>query len=169
MTSTENETLEMKVKELIASRVEELNLYLEKVHIKGSKNTRIVEIFLDLPEGTGDLGSEKLEEASREISALLDAADPIDGAYNLEISTLGAEHVLDNPRLFRRAIGKDAEVKVDGKTRRGIIKDAGEESFTLEVNGKQETIAFSELESARTIILFGTNSSRLKPGKSKKK
>lgn len=164
--TTENELLTAKVGELIESKVRELGLYLEKLLIKGSKNTRIVEVYLDLPDGTDSLGSERLEEASREISALLDAQDPIEGAYNLEVSTLGAEHELDNPRLFARAVGKDAEVKAKGEIRQGVIKDAGGEGFTLEIDGKQETIGFGELESARTVILFGTNK---KTGKSKKK
>lgn len=162
---SENEILETKVRELLAPKVSELELFLEKIVIKGSKNTRIVEVYLDLPAGTEELDSERLEHASREISAVLDANDPIAGAYNLEVSTLGAEHTLDNPRLFARAIGKDVEIKRGGKITQGVIKAADENGFTWETNEKQETVLYVELESAKTVILF--QSSKAAAGKTR--
>lgn len=166
---SENEAIAARLVQLITPKVTELDLFLEKVRVKGSKNSRLVEVFLDLREGDGEVSFERIGEASQEISRLMDEYDPVEGAYNLEVSSLGAEHVLDNPRLFARATGKDAEIKMGGKTRQGKIISAGEQSFVWEENGKQETIPFSELELARTVILFGVDSAPKRSSKSRKK
>lgn len=166
---SENEAIASKITQLLTPTVADLGLFLEKVRVKGSKNSRLVEVFLDLPEGSGEIGFERLEDASQEVSRLMDSADPVEGTYNLEVSTLGAEHELDNPRLFARAVGRDVEVKVDGITRLGKIQDADEHGFTLEEGEKQETIPFSALESARTVVLFGTGNGSKKSAKSRKK
>ncbi|STY84388.1 ribosome maturation factor RimP [Mobiluncus mulieris] len=167
--NTGNVDIAAEVSQLLAPTVTQLGLFLEKVCVKGSKNSRQVEIFLDLPAGSGEIGFERLEAASQEISRLMDSADLVEGKYNLEVSTLGAEHALDNPRLFVRAVGRDAEITVAGQKRVGRILAAGETGFTWEEDGKQETISFSALQSARTVVLFGTGNAPKKSVKTGRK
>lgn len=167
--TTENQAISEEITTLLTDKVAQWGLFLEKVRVKGSKNSRRVEVLLDLPQGDGEVDFACLQQVSQKISQLMDEANPVDGAYNLEVSTLGAEHVLDNRRLFARAVGKDVEIKLGGKTRQGKIVNVEGDEFTWEENGKQETIAFSELESARTVILFATGASSKKSQKSGKK
>lgn len=167
--NVENTNLATKISQLLIPTVTQLGLFLEKVRVKGSKNSRLVEIFLDLPAGSGEIGFERLEEASQEISRLMDSADPVEGKYNLEVSTLGAEHTLDNPRLFARAVGRDAEITVADRKRVGKIVSASETGFIWEEDGKQESITFGALQSARTVVLFGTGNAPKKSAKAGRK
>ncbi|WP_249288719.1 ribosome maturation factor RimP [Mobiluncus curtisii] len=135
--------------------VEAAGLYLEKIAVTGPKHQRVVAISLDLPDGVDNLGSAQLEDASRAIGAALDAADPLSGAYTLEISTLGAEHELTNLRLARRALGKDVEVRTGGQVRAGILTEVTETGLSVNDDGDVTVYPFEDIESVRTVILFG--------------
>lgn len=91
---------------LIAPIVQEEGLYLEDISLKRAGKYSTLIVTVDLPCGAGAVGSEQLEALSREISALLDSADPIPGMYTLEVSTPGAERHLDNKRHYSRALGR---------------------------------------------------------------
>lgn len=141
--------------QVIEPVVRSAGLYLEKIVVKGGANQRHVEVYVDLPTGTDSLNSGDLETVSRDISRALDVADPIGGRYVLEVSTLGAEHELSNPRLFSRAIGKDIQVRREGKTYEGKLVDSDDTSFRVNLDGRDETFTFESIELAKTVVTFG--------------
>lgn len=141
--------------QVVSPVVDAAGLYLEKIAVTGPKHQRVVTLSLDLPDGDADLGSAQLEEVSRAIGAALDASDPVPGAYTLEISTLGAEHELTNLRLARRALGKDVEVRIGGQVRTGILTDVTETGLSVNDDGDVTVYPFEDIESVRTVILFG--------------
>ena len=141
--------------QVVSPVVDAAGLYLEKIAVTGPKHQRVVTLSLDLPDGDADLGSAQLEEVSRAIGAALDASDPVPGAYTLEISTLGAEHELTNLRLARRALGKDVEVRIGGQVRTGILTDVTETGLSVKDDGDVTVYPFEDIESVRTVILFG--------------
>lgn len=67
----------------------------------------IVRIFMDKP---GRISLDELENASREISAILDVEDPVGRSYTLEVSSPGMTRPLKTPRDFERVIEKNVEV-----------------------------------------------------------
>ena len=141
--------------QVVSPVVDAAGLYLEKIAVTGPKHQRVVALSLDLPDGDADLGSAQLEEVSRAIGAALDASDPVPGAYTLEISTLGAEDELTNLRLARRALGKDVEVRIDGQVRTGILTEVTETGLSVNDDGDVTVFPFEDIESVRTVILFG--------------
>jgi ribosome maturation factor RimP len=52
-------------------------------------------------------------DISRSVSALLDVADPIAGAYTLEVSSPGIDRPLVRPEDFDRFAGFDARIELD--------------------------------------------------------
>ncbi len=66
-------------------------------------------LFID-KEGGIDLAD--CTKISRVINKKLDAIDPIDKEYILEISSPGVERPLKKPRDFQRFAGKDIEIKL---------------------------------------------------------
>jgi ribosome maturation factor RimP len=52
-------------------------------------------------------------EISRALSAILDVEDPIDGAYQLEVSSPGIDRPLTKPADFERFAGFEARVESD--------------------------------------------------------
>jgi ribosome maturation factor RimP len=67
----------------------------------------IVRIFMDKP---GRISLDELENASREISAILDVEDPVGRSYTLEVSSPGMTRPLKTPRDFERVIEKNVQV-----------------------------------------------------------
>ena len=92
-----------------------------------------------------------LTRVSRQLSALLDAEDTIDGAYTLEVSSPGVNRPLKKPEHFARFIGKRIRIRtrdmIHGRRSfLGILGKVVEESVTLIHEGKQYRIPFSMIE-----------------------
>jgi ribosome maturation factor RimP len=95
-----------------------LGYRLVRVRISGYAGCT-VQIMAERPDGTMTI--EGCEAASRALSPVLDAADPIEGAYRLEISSPGIDRPLVRRSDFDRYAGHIAQVEmtapVDGRRR----------------------------------------------------
>lgn len=60
----------------------------------------------------GGVSINDCEAVSRALSDILDEADPIEGAYTLEISSAGIDRILKKPEQFAQFIGSDVELKL---------------------------------------------------------
>ena len=102
----------------------QLGYRLVRVRISGFAGCT-VQVMAERPDGTMTI--EDCEAASRALSPVLDAADPIEGAYRLEISSPGIDRPLVRASDFERALGHEARVElaaaIDGRKRlRGTIE-----------------------------------------------
>jgi ribosome maturation factor RimP len=95
-----------------------LGYRLVRVRISGFAGCT-VQIMAESPDGTMTI--EGCEAVSRALSPVLDAADPIEGAYRLEISSPGIDRPLVRRSDFDRYVGHTAQVEmtapVDGRRR----------------------------------------------------
>jgi ribosome maturation factor RimP len=95
-----------------------LGYRLVRVRISGAAGCT-VQIMAERPDGT--MAIEDCEAASRALSPVLDAADPIESAYQLEISSPGIDRPLVRHSDFDRYAGHVAQVEmtvpVDGRRR----------------------------------------------------
>ena len=71
----------------------------------------LVRVYMDKAEG---VSLDELENASREISAILDVEDPISRSYTLEVSSPGMTRPLKTRRDFERTLEKDVAVSFTG-------------------------------------------------------
>ena len=104
-------------------------------------------------------------EISHSVSALLDAADPISGAYTLEISSPGIDRPLVRAEDFDRFCGFEAKIELvrplDGRRRfRGrligtaagvlrILTGAGETRLPLDAMARAKLVLTEDLIAAR--------------------
>ena len=95
-----------------------LGYRLVRVRISGVAGCT-VQIMAERPDGT--MAIEDCEAASRALSPVLDVADPIEGAYRLEISSPGIDRPLVRRSDFDRYAGHVAQVEmnvpIDGRRR----------------------------------------------------
>jgi ribosome maturation factor RimP len=126
-----------------------------------SQNGQTLQIMAERPDGT--MTVEDCEEASRVLSPALDVEDPLDSAYNLEISSPGIDRPLVRMSDFAAAQGHlvkvETSVVVDGRKRfRGQIAGVDESGFTVERDqpayGEEPTarIPFDALAEARLVL-----------------
>jgi ribosome maturation factor RimP len=136
---------------------------LDDVEVLGGG--QIVRVTVDADE---PLGVDRIAELSRGISRIIDDEDPIPTSYTLEVSSPGLERRLRRPRHYEKSIGKQIRVKtlsaVGGdKTHTGNLTAAGDERFTIDVDGTERTLAYAQVASARTVFEWETST---RPGKS---
>ena len=105
----------------------ELGYRLVRVRISGLAGCT-VQIMAERPDGT--MSIEDCEAASRALSPVLDAADPIEGAYRLEISSPGIDRPLVRRSDFDRYAGHVAQVEM-------LAPIAGRKRFRGELNGTE--------------------------------
>src|SRR5215467_9898837 len=101
----------------------ELGYRLVRVRISGADGCT-VQVMAERPDGT--LQIEDCEAASRALSPVLDAEDPVERAYRLEISSPGLDRPLVRRSDFERYAGHVVKIEmtmpVDGRKRfRGLL------------------------------------------------
>lgn len=103
----------------------DLGFRLVRVKIQGDGRDRIVQLMAERPDGS--ITVDDCETISKGISPVLDVADPISGAYRLEVSSPGIDRPLVRPSDFEDWAGHEAKIElkepVDGRKRfKGILE-----------------------------------------------
>jgi ribosome maturation factor RimP len=138
---------------LLEPTVERLGYELSDLELRIGGRDGVVRVFIDRPEG---VGLADCEAVSRQLSAVLDAEDPVPGHYVLEVSSPGLDRKLTKPAHFQRFLERDVRVKVrfpvDGRRNfRGKLTAASDENIEVEVDGQSHSLPMATIESARLI------------------
>ena len=145
------------LQELLAPMVAASGLELDSVTRMRSDAMPLLRVVVEAPIGADGIDSDTLADVSRAVSKALDAADPIDGEYLLEVSTPGAERELTKVGHWMRQIGRLVRIKLRaGGYVSGRVIDAGETSATIDVDGEATTIDYQDMRKARSRVDFGT-------------
>lgn len=115
-----------RIEQIIRPTVESMGYELVSVRMLAPNGRRSLQIMAEPTGGEREMTVNDCAMVSRAVSALLDVEDPIDGAYNLEVSSPGIDRPLARARDFERHIGHEAQVEmelaVNGRRRfRGTI------------------------------------------------
>lgn len=102
--------LEARVAHIAAPVLEGLGYRLVRVKLS-SRDGATLQIMAERPDGT--MAVEDCEEVSRNLSPVLDLDDPIDRAYNLEVSSPGMDRPLVRRSDFERAMGHVAKFELE--------------------------------------------------------
>ncbi len=82
---------------------------------------------------------------NRRVSMLLDAEDPIESAYRLEVSSPGLNRKLKNPREFEHFSGRRVKVQTSEGIFRGTIKTLKGEIVIFEVDGSDVSVGLNDI------------------------
>lgn len=135
---------------LISPAVGSCGLEVDRVEVVPAGRRRVVQIFLDGdgPRGRGP-SLDEIAEATRSISAALDAADVTRGRpYTLEVSSRGVSRPLTEARHFRRNTGRLVEFALGESRLTGRILGADETGVDVDVDGTTRRIPLSEVTRA---------------------
>lgn len=155
-----------RVASLIEPVLHAMEIDLEAIKIATAGRRKVLRIIVD---ADGGVSLDEIAEVSREVSARLDAANVMgDAPYTLEVSSPGVDRPLTQPRHWRRAIGRLVIVPLaghdtdqqpdapDNAVRQAArVLDADQDRVTLEIDGRQRVVSYSELGPGRVQVEFG--------------
>ena len=144
--------------ELAQPILDEMGLLLWDVVYEKEGSGWYLRYYVD-KEGGIDINS--CEAFSRAVEKALDAADPIEGSYTLEVGSAGAERALKRPADFQRYLGSPVLVKlykpVDGRKEfPGTLTAYNEAdgSVTVDLNGSVYTFGKKDVALCRLRVEF---------------
>jgi ribosome maturation factor RimP len=136
---------------LLEPLIEDLGYELVLLELMPQGRDSLVRLYIDR---VGGIGLADCEIVSREVSAALDVADPIQGSYRLEVSSPGSDRPLVKPEHFERFSGSRVRVQmqrsIDGR-RRFVGRLQGMESgnIVVDVDGQAFRLPMDQIERAR--------------------
>lgn len=140
---------------MIAPALGEMGYDLVRVRLLGGQPPRLQVMAERRDEA--DMTVEDCAGISHAISALLDAEDPIDDAYLLEVSSPGIDRPLTRLGDFARFSGFEAKIElqrvIDGRRRfRGRLLGVEGESVLLRMDGQSVSLPFAEIGDAKLVM-----------------
>ena len=162
-----------RVASIAAPVLAELGLRLVRVKVSGLAGCT-VQIMAEQPDGSMTI--EACEAGSRALPPVLDAADPIDGAYRLEISSPGLDRPLVRRSDFARHAGQQVKIELEvahqGRKRfRGLllgVEGAGARirSDDAKDGATEFLLAFDDMADAKLVLTDDLIAASLRRGKS---
>jgi ribosome maturation factor RimP len=129
--------LALEIAAVVEPALEDLGFRLVRVAHFGRGDRQTVQIMAERPDGT--ISIDDCETISRQLSPLLDAYDPMPGAYSLEVSSPGIDRPLVRPLDFEDWSGYEVKIElsqpIDGRKRfRGLLEGLEDGEVRLEVD-----------------------------------
>ncbi len=134
-------------------------LELLDVELGGPGGRQTLRLFIDK---AGGVSLEDCTAVSRAVSAALDVEDPIQGAYDLEVSSPGLDRPLRTPEHFRKFAGEKVRVRTFGpvpecdnrKTFVGILKGYEDGKVAVDVDGTLFHVPHGQISKANVEPVF---------------
>lgn len=144
--------LQRRIREIVEPTVVRLGFDLVAVEwVGGRRGTLRLSI-----DKAGGVGADDCALVSRRLSPLLDEADPIAAAYDLEVSSPGIDRPVQRPDDFRRFAGHRVRVRAEeGLPRRrwtGTLLGLRDHDVLVEVEGVEHAIPFDVIEAAQLVL-----------------
>lgn len=142
------------IADLITPTVEALGFELVRVTYGGGRKPTL-QIMAEKPDGT--MRVDDCAVLSREVSALLDVEDPLDGEYLLEVSSPGIDRPLTRRKDFERWIGFDAKIEmvhaIDDRRRfRGRLIALSGDELQLETDEGPVVLDYADVNKAKLLL-----------------
>jgi ribosome maturation factor RimP len=102
----------------------------------------ILRLTIDKP---GGVSLDDCVAVNRRVGILLDALDPIQGRYKLEVSSPGLNRKIKAPKEFEHFAGRKVKVQTKEQTIRGTIRHLEGETLVLDADGSEFRVAVKDI------------------------
>ena len=138
---------------LLEPTVVTLGYELVEIEFAPAGSGGLLRLYIDAPPG---ITLEDCERVSRQVSAVLEAEDPIPGHYTLEVSSPGLDRVLRTREHFKRFLGSRIKVQLgtplEGRRRfTGALLEVLDHGVVLDVDGVRTSLGFEQIQKARLV------------------
>jgi len=142
---------------LIEPEVKRLGYDLVRVQMIGGASDPTLQVMAERPD-TRQLDITDCEAISRSLSEMLDASDPIEGSYRLEVSSPGIDRPLTRLKVYADWSGHEARIGLaeprNGRKQfSGTLEGLDGEAVRLtDKSGEAHALPFSEIASAKLLL-----------------
>ena len=141
----------------IEPEVKSLGYELVRVAMIGGSSDPTLQVMAERPD-TRQLDLSDCEKISRQLSEWLDANDPIEGGYRLEVSSPGIDRPLTRLKDYADWAGHEARISLkeprgDRKQYSGTLQGVDGETVRLSgKDGQDYELPFSDIASAKLLL-----------------
>ena len=141
------------LRECVASVVNPMGYEFVGLELQRQGRTSLLRIYIDAEKG---VTVDDCARVSRQVSAVLDVEDPIQGKYDLEVSSPGIDRPLFELAHYTKQLGKRIKIRVNTPVdeRRNfvgfLLRVEGKEIHLL-VNGEEMIFPFSTIDKAKLV------------------
>ena len=128
-----------------------------RVAITGEGGRRCLQVMADRLDGE-QIDIDDCAAISRTLSDEFEIEDPIDGQYNLEVSSAGIDRPLTRPKDFTTFVGYEVKIQtarpVEGRKKFCGILDglSSDDSVMMTVDGEKTSLPLSEVSRAQLVL-----------------
>jgi ribosome maturation factor RimP len=130
-----------KLTELLSPEIAMMGFDLIELDFSGG----LLRLTIDKP---GGVSLDDCVAVNRRVSLLLDASDPIEGSYRLEVSSPGLNRRLKTLKDFEHFSGRKAKIVTKEGTYRGTIKGLAGDNVLLDSEGSELSFHASDIVKA---------------------
>jgi ribosome maturation factor RimP len=147
-----------RLSELVAPEVAAVGYDLEDLTVTAAGRRSVVRVVVDKD---GGVTLDDVADVSRTISDVLDRVDESDAGllgatYVLEVSSPGVDRPLTEPRHWRRNVRRLVTATLrEGAPVTGRVTAADDEAVTLDVDGDERRLPYSEVVRGSVQVEFG--------------
>ncbi len=139
--------------ELLEPAVESAGFELSDLEFNPGRSRALLRLFIDSEQG---VTVDDCERVSRQVSSVLDVADPVGGQYSLEVSSPGLDRRLVKPAHFDRFAGAEVQVRlrrlIDGRRRvQGSLVARHGDVIEVSSEGAIRRIAMTDIDTVRLV------------------
>ena len=140
--------------DLMRDTVQAMGYELVGVEYHGrDKGGGLLRIYIDNPDG---ITVDDCADVSHQLAGVLDVENPIEGNYDLEVSSPGLDRPLFEKVHFERFAGSQVKLKlhtkIDGRRRfEGLLKGTRGDQVVLEIEGGEFVFPLQQIETARLV------------------
>ncbi|QFX94989.1 ribosome maturation factor [Acidithiobacillus thiooxidans ATCC 19377] len=147
--------MEERLDQEIARQVGTVGCALVDARMLRSGRAITLQILIEKEDGAS-VTIEDCATVSRQLSVWLDVANPINGAYRLEVSSAGLDRPLKTLQDYERFQGEHAEVHLYGlhQGRRrllGVLQGLEDQKVVIENSEGRWTLALDEIHKAKLV------------------
>ena len=143
---------EMEIKELVEPILDEENLFLVDVVIKGHQANQKIIILADGDDG---ISIDQCGRVSRKVGSIIEEQDLINDRYTLEVSSPGLDFPLKDLRQYQKNVGRVLMVSLEnGEEVEGKLDSVDDEKVMLTVNKGQKEYPFEAIKQSKVKISF---------------
>ena len=143
------------VEALITPSVTSMGFELVQVKMIDTRVGSTLQIMAERPDGS--ISVDDCAKISRQVSAILDVEDTISSDYRLEVSSPGIDRPLvkltDYPKYEGHTAKVETVLPIDGRKRfTGVIKAVEGENVILTVDGRDHSLPFIDIQTAKLVL-----------------